>query len=541
MEDISGGLRSMNLRGDTSDNADWYIIAHGKKTQLYQFTPRNAATQSNDECTLIWEEVDISHCCPTHGGDRICINRKGSNILEIIDLFSRKIVSTIQLPPDCVISGILFSTKDTYLVVHTAWSEANPNNLVIYRINGPDVTPVLAIPYSKSYTVKRYPIWTPCETYCTIRVNNDLFVFKDGQYSLETPLSKISLTFGDDGAVPFSANSIISISPVTKNGACYLAAFTPEQKGTSGLVRIYNLQDATKPCYENVFKYAEEGEFFWSTRGTTAVLRTFINNVKGLSSYYGGNGLFLLQPHKANHETIMEPTEGQAHEVSWSRTANDILIIKGTRPAELDMYDGNSGNKILTFGRHHRNTIRRDAFDRLVLIGGFGNLSGDIDIWDLKKRCKIAQTKSDCAVFCDFAPDGRYFVTATTCPRMRVNNCFKVFSYSGKLVSQIDFDELYHLYICSPGRTFVARDPSPTACTVAPTVKKSVYRAPGSRPDGPTAAAFLRLEAQTTVATPVARPPVSIPRGPPGADPTLLAQAARISRKKKDQANKRNN
>ncbi|GFE54162.1 eukaryotic translation initiation factor [Babesia ovis] len=553
MEQITERIGAMTVRDASVSHRDWYIVAHGKKTQLYKFTPRGGPSSKDDECLLVWEETGVAHCCPTHGGDRVCINRAGSSRLEVIDLLTRSVLTTIPLPADCALSGLLFSPKDNYLVVHTAWSETNNNNLVIYRIDGAKATIVFSIPYSKSYIVKRYPFWTPCETYCALRVNNDLIVWKNGDFAPEGSVGKISLSSENENTHSFPTNSVFSISPVcyfvfielfvpqivtqNKSGTCFLAMFSPNhQKFANGLVKIFSVEDLANPVYENLFTSAEEGEFFWSNRGTTAILRTFTNNVKGLSSYYGGNGLYLLQPAKGKHRTVMEPTEGQAHDVSWSKTANDILIVKGARPAELDMYDGNSGSKLLTFGRNNRNTIRRDPFDRFILVGGFGNLNGEIDIWDLKNRCKIAQTKSDCAVFCDFAPDGRYFVTATTVPRMRVNNCFKVFSYSGKLVSQIDFDELYHVYLCAPGRVFTERDPSPGACTVQPTVKKSVYRPPGSRSDGAKAAAFLRMDVQTMVATPVAKKPAAVPKGPPGADLTLLNAAAKVSRKKKNQS-----
>lgn len=35
------------------------------------------------------------------------------------------------------------------------------------------------------------------------------------------------------------------------------------------------------------------------------------------------------------------------------------------------------------FGKSHKNTIKFSPFSRFVMIGGFGNLSGDMDFWDL--------------------------------------------------------------------------------------------------------------------------------------------------------------
>lgn len=45
------------------------------------------------------------------------------------------------------------------------------------------------------------------------------------------------------------------------------------------------------------------------------------------------------------------------------------------------------------FGKHHRNTIRYNPFSRFLCLAGFGNLAGDIDIWDLTTLSKIGTFK----------------------------------------------------------------------------------------------------------------------------------------------------
>lgn len=57
---------------------------------------------------------------------------------------------------------------------------------------------------------------------------------------------------------------------------------------------------------------------------------------------------------------------------------------------------------------------------------GFGNLSGEIEIWDCKKFEKIGSCKSNSAVSCIWAPDGKKFLTGVLNPRLRVDNNFKV-------------------------------------------------------------------------------------------------------------------
>ncbi|KAK1443416.1 translation initiation factor 2A like protein [Babesia gibsoni] len=534
MEAVVDQLDGLTIRSSLKGDRDWYIVAHGKQSKVFRLSPHGPG-ESEDICTLVWEDDKIAQCYPSHSGHQLCIYRTGSTTVDIVDVLTRSVRISVPLASGSTLSSALFSPKDNYLMLHTTHSETNPNNLVIYKLSGDATTAVFSIPYTKSYIVKRYPLWTPCEKYCIMRVNNDVLVWTENNFSHEA-VSKITLVEGAEGSPLFPTSSIVSVSPVNKEELCYIGIFLPNQKKfDNGVVKIYSAKNLDAPLVEHLFACTEEGEFFWNHNGTSLMLRTFTNNVKGLSSYYGGNGLHLINPGKGRVKTIMEPTEGLAHDISWSKSSNELLIVRGSMPAELAMYDGANGNKLLSFGRSNRNTIRRDPFDRFILVAGFGNSSGDIDIWDLRSRKKIAQTKSDCSVICEFSPDGRFFVTATTVPRMRVNNCFKVFSYGGKLVHQVDFEELYHVSLISLGMTFAQRDPSPGACTIQPTVTKSLYRPPGSR--GTDAGmTYTRVALQNLEAVPVAKKPVPVLKGPPGADLTLLNAAARIGRKKKAKA-----
>lgn len=72
------------------------------------------------------------------------------------------------------------------------------------------------------------------------------------------------------------------------------------------------------------------------------------------------------------------------------------------------------------------------------MIGGFGNLKGDIDFWDLEKLQEVANSKSYCAVATEWFPDGTNFFTAVLYERVKVDNEFRAISASGKLVHHHD-------------------------------------------------------------------------------------------------------
>jgi len=66
----------------------------------------------------------------------------------------------------------------------------------------------------------------------------------------------------------------------------------------------------------------------------------------------------------------------------------------------------------------------------LVCLAGFGNLRGRIEMWNLmtpnKLPVELCSVQADDTTFFEWAADGEHVVTATTAPRLRVSNGFKV-------------------------------------------------------------------------------------------------------------------
>jgi len=78
------------------------------------------------------------------------------------------------------------------------------------------------------------------------------------------------------------------------------------------------------------------------------------------------------------------------------------------------------------------NTIRICPFSQLVLIGGFGNLKGQIDMWSLDTLEEVGSAKSDCAITIEWAPDGTSIMTSVLYERVKVDNFLNLFSGCGK-------------------------------------------------------------------------------------------------------------
>ena len=57
------------------------------------------------------------------------------------------------------------------------------------------------------------------------------------------------------------------------------------------------------------------------------------------------------------------------------------------------LYDKNS-NPLFEFGKRYRNTVKICPFSQIALIGGFGNLAGEVDFWSLENHKEIGKTKA---------------------------------------------------------------------------------------------------------------------------------------------------
>ena len=74
------------------------------------------------------------------------------------------------------------------------------------------------------------------------------------------------------------------------------------------------------------------------------------------------------------------------------------------------------------FGSSPTNYISFNPQGRLILLAGFGNLAGKVDLFDghsLTRMCTIDVPNTS---WCEWSPDGRFLLTATLSPRLRVDN-----------------------------------------------------------------------------------------------------------------------
>lgn len=106
-------------------------------------------------------------------------------------------------------------------------------------------------------------------------------------------------------------------------------------------------------------------------------------------------------------------------------------------PAHTVIYTG-KGEPVLQLGVHHRNTLRFSPLNRFLLVGGFENLKGEIDIWDTVEMKQVGTCTSHHASLVEWAPDGRHFFTAIVEQTLRVSNEVNVVSYDRRCSNMMD-------------------------------------------------------------------------------------------------------
>lgn len=163
-------------------------------------------------------------------------------------------------------------------------------------------------------------------------------------------------------------------------------------------------------------------------------------------------------------------------------------------PAKTTIFN-TKANATHNFALGPRNTIHFSPHGKFVLVAGFGNLAGQMDIYDMEKDYqKICTIEASNASVCEWSPDGKHILTATTSPRLRVDNGVRIWHVGGGLMYNEELQELYHVAWrpqstdSHPLENPLHPMPTPHASALAylgtvktPSKPAGAYRPPGAR------------------------------------------------------------
>ncbi|KAF8209299.1 eukaryotic translation initiation factor eIF2A-domain-containing protein [Mycena galopus ATCC 62051] len=275
-----------------------------------------------------------------------------------------------------------------------------------------------------------------------------------------------------------------------------VAVFVAEKKGQPASIRIYGLLSLNSPptCQKTFFK-ADRSQIKWNDLGTQVLLLTQTEVDNSNKSYYGETGMYLLSAAGNFDCRVTLDKEGPIHDFAWSPTSKEFGVVYGFMPAKTMLFDQRV-RTIYDFGASPHNFISFNPQGRLIALAGFGNLAGKMDIFDRRTFAKACTIDAPNTSYCDWSPDGRFLMTATLSPRLRVDNGIKIYHCSGALVHVQPIEELYQaswrptpVDKVAPFAPALPAAPAPNASVQefaaiakpTPTRPAGAYRPPGAR------------------------------------------------------------
>lgn len=319
-----------------------------------------------------------------------------------------------------------FSPRGTYLMTWEicAQTKENPQgqpNLFVYQtLTGEEVYAVI-----QKRQTDWQPYWSNDETLVTQMLNGEV-QFMDVKPGGEG-LGKVTKRLGG------GRNGSISMAP--NGGKPFLAFYTPGQKQAPSICKIYQ-SDATTVVTTKSFFQADRVEMFWNKRGTGLLLLTSTEVDKSNNSYYGKQALHFMSTRGDSYSVTLSK-DGPIHSVAWSPKSTEFCVIYGFMPAKATIFNLKC-DPVHQFEESARNSIYYNPFGNILMLAGFGNLRGPVEIYEVggKEKKLIANIVAADTTQLEWHPDGEHFVTATTAPRLRMANGFKVWHYSGALLHE---------------------------------------------------------------------------------------------------------
>ncbi|RDW84954.1 hypothetical protein BP6252_02544 [Coleophoma cylindrospora] len=317
------------------------------------------------------------------------------------------------------------------------------------------------------------------ERYCARVVTNEVQFYESGN------LSQVWNKLRAEGVADFA------ISPGNNHS---VAVFIPERKGQPAAVKVFNVPQFNSAVSQKTFFKGDKVQLKWNQLGTTLIVLAQTEVDKTGKSYYGETTLYVLSANGGFDSRITLDKEGPIHDVSWSPNSKEFGVVYGYMPAKTTIFNQRA---VAThnFPLGPRNTILFSPTGRFVLVAGFGNLAGQMDIYDLEKDYrKICTIEGGNPSVCEWSPDSKYILTATTSPRLRVDNGVRLWHVGGSIMYNEDMVELYHVtWRPQQAESFPAGDPlhpvpTPHASALAylgtvktPSKPAGAYRPPGAR------------------------------------------------------------
>jgi len=357
-----------------------------------------------------------------------------------ITLLETEKFSTLKEIPCEYIVELLFSPKSKYIC---AYKRSSPNKISAMTIydtsNGNKVNEVQ---WRRSSTIAEYTKFSTDDKYMLVSpLKNDVTV-----YSCTDPFKslvnyKCSLVLSIE-MVPYEyvhpetpGPYFSVVEPITDSENC-CAKFIPlnapsEAKLVMKKFEIQKVDTATTLLSPN-----------------NCAILYWLESQEDPSGkyYYGIHCIYYMQliGGKKRCKVFMEG--GTIHDARWSPDGNSFIMLSGSQPAKVVVFN-HECNQMYEMEAGYKNYARFSDGGRFLMLGGFGNLAGDVEFWDFKRKAMIGNCKAFCTVTTEWACDSQLIMAAILNPRMRVDNSITFFDFTGKklVVDSYTTTELYEV------------------------------------------------------------------------------------------------
>lgn len=323
-------------------------------------------------------------------------------------------------------------------------------------------------------------VYTSDESHCARLVTNEVQLYKSDD--LQTVWNKLRV----EGVKQFA------LAPGQLRS---VAVYVPPRQGSPAAVKIFNVSNFASPTAQKSFFKSDKVKLEWNSQGTSLLVEALTDVDKSNKSYYGETTLYLLSATGEFDARVTLDKDGPIHDVAWSPNSKEFGVVYGYMPAKTTIFN-HRGVATHSFPIGPRNKVIFSPTGRFVLVAGFGNLAGQMDIYDMSRDFrKVCTIESGNPSICEWSADSRYIMTATLSPRLRVDNGVKLWHVAGTLMYNQDMTELYSaMWRPVPADQVPAKldplasvpEPHASAKTFLGTVKTpskpaGAYRPPGAR------------------------------------------------------------
>ncbi|CAN9511249.1 unnamed protein product [Ophioblennius macclurei] len=361
---------------------------------------------------------DLSKCLAFSKDGTLFAWCNGQKVL-VVKCVDSSMLMTLDLPKTTLLE---FSPLGNILVTWQPYSKGPDSpqgdaNLQLWQVSSGQLIKALFQKKVESWC----PNWSEDEKICVRSVNNELHFYEDNDFNQianKLHMQKVSSFALSPGVQP----SKVSV-------------YVPGSKGAPSFVRLYQypvLGGPTAALANKSFFKADKVGMQWNNKATAVLVTASTEVDKSGASYYGEQTLHYLA---VNGETaaVQLAKNGPIYDVAWSPSSSEFCVVYGFMPAKATIFNLKC-DPVFDFGTGPRNAAYYSPQGHILVLAGFGNLRGQMEVWDMKKFKQVSKPQAADSTHFSWCPDGEHVVTATCSPRLRVSNGYKIWHYTGSVL-----------------------------------------------------------------------------------------------------------